>query len=167
MVGGHVWGPFWNGEGAMATTHEFLLRAVPPSGQAAEAIVRAAGRAGLLFAKAQVPFARDIEPEVRDKHLHDVYYLLRTWPGGTDAAAMQIGRELGEEAQVRLVDSLGVAFERRTSMGPLAVARGVGAAGATVDRVLTESLLTVQRVVRKLGRAPGPPPPGSDDAAEA
>lgn len=153
VVGGYAWAPFWNGEAAIGTARQFILRAAIPSGEMVEQTVRVAGRAGLLFAKSQIPFAHDIEPAAREKHLQDVYYLVRTWPGGPEAAAVEIDRDLDAEARETLVDALDIAFEQRTSMGPLAVASGIGAVGDVEDQVLAESRLTIQRVVRRVGKA--------------
>ncbi|HCU36036.1 MAG TPA: hypothetical protein DGT21_11505 [Armatimonadetes bacterium] len=72
--------------------------------------------------------------------------------GGPEAAAAEIDRDLDAEDREALVDALGTAFEQRTSMGPLAVASGIGAVGDVEDRVLAESRLTIQRVVRQIGK---------------
>ncbi|HCU34376.1 MAG TPA: hypothetical protein DGT21_02705 [Armatimonadetes bacterium] len=152
LVGGYVLAPFWNGETALAAPEQFILHAVLPSGQMAEQTVTVAGRAGLLYAKAQIPFARGVSPAARDKHLEDVYYLLRTWPGGPKVAAAEIALQLGDEAQMTLADALDAAFEARTGIGPRAVMSAIGASPDVEDRILAEAQAGVQGVVSELRR---------------
>ena len=148
-VGQYQWGPFWNGEPALRSATPVLVRAVLPTGDSGEAVVRIASPSGLLFAKAQIPFAKTSEPN--SKHLYDVYCLIRAYPGGPEALAERLRDDLAPEQLQDLVTSLLVSFESRNGMGPIAVADEFLEQGDVRERRLTDAQVTVSRLLRTLG----------------
>ena len=134
-----------------------VMCASTPAGEDAEVLVHVASPAGLIYAKAQIPFAKHPTPgpggavdDNGQKHLYDVFALARTFPGGAPALAAECTHVLNAEQLQHLVDTLAISFGERTDMGPVAVVAQMGLQGEAAERQLTEVHVTIGRLLGAL-----------------